>query len=197
MNKTKKKKSLKRELIEWGAFLGIAGILYITGLHTEVIGGLQRVILKTGIIKPKTEVKAENVIKANYDFTLVSMEGKTVPFDDFKNKVVFMNFWATWCPPCIAEMPEIQNLYEDYKNNENVAFVMVNLDEDVSKAKSFLEKKDFDFPVFKLASALPNVYESQSIPTTFVISPEGNIVSTHKGMASYDNKKFREFLDSL
>ena len=197
MNKTKKKKTLKRELTEWGIFIGIAGILYFTGLHTEVIGGLQRVILKTGIMKPNTETKEENLTKANYDFSLVTMDGKVVPFDEFKGKVVFMNFWATWCPPCIAEMPEIENLYEDYKDNEKFAFIMVNLDEDVGKARSFLEKKDYTFPVYKLVSGLPNVYESQSIPTTFVISPEGNIVSTHKGMASYDNKKFREFLDNL
>ncbi len=192
----KKKKSLKRELIEWGVFLGIIATLYFTGMHTEVIGFLQRGVLKTGIIKPDME-QQENLPNASYNLKLVNKNGEVLDFENLKDKTIFINFWATWCPPCIAEMPEIQNLYEDVQDKENIVFALISLDEDEEKAWQFVEKKGYTFPVYRLASNLPNVYSSQSIPTTFVISPSGKIAAEHRGMASYDNDKFRNFLLTL
>lgn len=197
MEKTKKKKSLKRELIEWGIFLGIIAILYLTGLHTEVIGFLQRGVLKTGLIKPDTESEMKDLPSASYDLKLMNESGDVLDFTTLQGKTIFINFWATWCPPCIAEMPEIQKLYEDVKNNQDIVFALISLDDEAEKAWQFIEKKNYTFPVYRLASNLPEVYSSQSIPTTFVISPEGKIAATHRGMASYDNKKFRDFLLSL
>lgn len=197
MEKIKKKKSLKRELIEWGIFLGIIATLYLTGLHTDVIGFLQRGVLKTGLIKPDMETEMEDLPAASYDLKLMNESGEILDFQQLKGKTIFINFWATWCPPCIAEMPEIQNLYEDVKKNQDIVFAMISLDDEPEKAWQFVEKKEYSFPVYRLASNLPSVYSSQSIPTTFVISPEGKIAATHRGMASYDNKKFREFLLSL
>lgn len=196
MQSKKKKKSLKRELIEWAIFLGAIAILYMTGLHTEVIGGIQRLVLKTGIIRPEITAEDENLPDASYNFSLVDPEGQVVPFDQFKDKVVFINFWATWCPPCIAEMPDIQQLYEEV-NSKDIVFAMISLDDSMVKAKEFIQKKGFTFPVYQLNAALPQVYASQSIPTTFVLSPEGKVVSKHKGMANYNNKKFRNFLKEM
>lgn len=197
MEKTKKKKSLKRELIEWGVFLGIIAGLYLTGLHTEVLGFLQRGILKTGLIKPDMESDIEDLPEASYDLKLINENGEVVDLAEFKGKTIFINLWATWCPPCIAEMPEIQNLYEDVNNNQNIVFAMISLDDEAEKTWKFIENKGYTFPVYRLATNLPQAYSSQSIPTTFVISPQGKIAATHRGMASYDNNKFREFLLSL
>ena len=133
---------------------------------------------------------------ADYNFMLIDQQGNRKPFADFKEKVVFINFWATWCPPCIAEMPDINSLYEDQKT-QGIEFVLISLDDDFQKAKDFLQKKEFAFPIYQLASPLPEVYESSAIPTTYVISPEGKIVVTKSGMAKYNTRKFKDFLQSL
>lgn len=187
------KKSYKRELIEWTILVVVALTLYLTGWHTEVIGQLQRVVLATGIMTPDTEEDPTN--NASYDLRLVNMGGRQIDFEVFKGQTVFLNFWATWCPPCIAEMPDIHDLYE--KKGEEVAFVMISLDEDPDKARRFIERKGFDFPVYFLASSLPDVYDPRSIPTTYVISPEGKIALSQHGMAKYDTDGFRQFLDGL
>lgn len=167
--------------------------MYLTGLHTEVIGQVQRLFLATGIIQPDLEESREKM--ASYDFQLTSMTGEEIDFSDFRGQTVFINFWATWCPPCIAEMPDIQDLYD--KTKEEVAFVMVSLDEDPEKARRFIERKGFDLPVYFMASTLPSEYNPRSIPTTYVLSPEGKIAMTRHGMAKYDTESFRVFLNSL
>lgn len=186
------KKSYKRELIEWGVIVLVGVTLYATGWHTEVLGQLQRVVLATGIVTPDLD---EPAVPARYDFELTRADGRQVSFQEFEGKTVFLNFWATWCPPCIAEMPDIEDLYE--KTGDKVAFVMISLDEDPEKAKQFIQRKDLDLPVYFLASQLPSVYNPRSIPTTYVLSPEGRIEMTRHGMAKYDTKQFREFLLGL
>lgn len=190
----KKKKSVKREIIEWAIFLGIIGFLFGTGLHTPVFGFIQGLILKTGIMQPS--IDSEDKVAADYNFTLLDKEGHRVPFSEFENKVVFVNFWATWCPPCVAEMPDIHDLYEETQAS-GTEFVLISLDDDFQKAKDFVKKKGFDFPIYQLASPLPAVYESSAIPTTYVISPQGEIVVTKSGMAKYNTKKFKKFLEEL
>ena len=190
----KKKKSIKKEIIEWAIFLGILGFLFGTGLHTPVFGFLQGLILKTGIIQPSIDESTTEL--ADYNFVLIDKEGNRKSFADYKDKVVFVNFWATWCPPCIAEMPDIHDLYTEMESTD-IEFVLIALDDDFQKAKDFVRKKKFDFPIYQLASPLPKVFESSAIPTTYVISPEGKIVMSKSGMAKYNTKKFKNFLEEL
>lgn len=196
MAEKNKKKKLRRDLIEWGIIIGIGLILYVTGLHTQVIGTLQGLVLKTGIIQPDTS--PEKIISpAEYGFRLIDGEGNILEGKSLKDKVVFINLWATWCPPCIAEMPDIDRLYGQFKDQEEVRFIMISLDEDFSKAIRFVEKKGFDFEIYQFASPIPDTYQSQVIPTSFVISPEGNIVVKKEGMAKYNSRSFRNFLQSM
>lgn len=196
MAEKNKKKKLRRDLIEWGIILGIGLILYVTGLHTQVIGTLQGLVLKTGIIQPDTS--PEKVISpAQYEFRLIDREGNLLDGSSLQDKVVFINLWATWCPPCIAEMPDIDRLYDHFKEQEGVRFLMISLDEDFNKAIRFVEKKGFDFEIYRFASPIPDVYQSQVIPTSFVISPDGDIVVKKEGMAKYNSKSFRNFLQSM
>lgn len=189
-----KKKSMKRELIEWGIFIAIISTLYLTGLHTPILGALQGVILKTGIIQPKAEENFQGL--ADYNFHLEDGQGNIIFFDELRGKTIFMNFWATWCPPCIAEMPDINSLYNDVAHRD-IAFVMISLDNSFEKAKTFVNKKNYTFPIYYLKSSLPQIYETHSIPTTYVISPDGNIVMSKKGMAKYNTEKFKKFLLNL
>jgi thiol-disulfide isomerase/thioredoxin len=190
----KKKKSVRREIIEWVVFIGILAFLFGTGLHRPVFGFLQGLILKTGIIQPAIDESSAKM--ASYDFVLIDENGGRMSFSEFRGEVVFINFWATWCPPCIAEMPDIQSLYEEM-NDDGVRFVLISLDEDFQKAVDFVERKDFTFPIYQLGSPLPAVFESQAIPTTYVVSPDGRIVVSKSGMAKYNTKKFKGFLKEL
>jgi thiol-disulfide isomerase/thioredoxin len=199
----------------WVYTLVLFGFLYLTGLHTQVIGQVQRLVLATGLLKPKVPELSEAtpVIQADdsnaptaplpaypvadYDFTLRTLAGETVTMESLKGKVIFMNLWATWCPPCLAEMPSIQNLYEKVKSDK-IAFVMISLDEDPAKAQKFIQRLGFTFPVYTPDGYMPAQFGSGSvIPTTYVISPDGHVVVQKDGMAQYDTREFRDFLRSL
>jgi len=191
-----KKKSLKRNLIEWGIIFGIFGILFATGLHTEVIGRLQQVILWTGLRQPDITIPEEEQTEANYNMLLSDFDGNTVALSQFQDDVIFINFWASWCPPCVAEMPSIQNLYDFIADNEHIKFALISLDENPEDAQQFIERRGFDMPVYFLASGVPDSFYSQTVPTTFVVSADGYIVARKKGLAKYNTKKFRNFLIS-
>ena len=198
----------------WVYTLVIFGFLYLTGLHTEAIGQVQRVMLATGIITPdlpaisksetgnKTQLPAEiepvsEAMLAN-DFLLQDLKGNTIPFSSLKNKVIFLNIWATWCPPCVAEMPGIQSLYEKVGGNKNIAFVMLSVDQNgAEKVKKFIERKGYTFPVYMPASNIPPSFQTQTIPTTFILDRSGKIATQHNGMAEYNTQKVRDYLEGL
>lgn len=190
---------LKKELKEWGILVLIIAILYFTGSLTEVAAFTQRLVLATGIIAPDTELPDDEKQDAEYDFNILTFNDESIDFGSLKGKVIFLNFWASWCAPCIAEMPGIQNLFEEYEDNKNIVFVMVSLDSDPQKAINFISKKEFTFPTYKpdMSTGIPSVYNSPSIPTTFVISKKGKIDTKRIGMANYDSKKFRNYLNRL
>ncbi|MEL7147268.1 MAG: TlpA disulfide reductase family protein [Bacteroidota bacterium] len=189
-------KKLKRELIEWTVMLSIIAVLFTTGLGTQVASFLQRGLLATGIITPDI-VDEKSAKTADYNFRLADEKGQILDFAEFKGKTVFINFWATWCPPCIAEMPDINDLYGNLSDEEDIVFILISVDKKPQKALDFVHQKAYDFPIYFLESRLPEVYDAHSIPTTYVISPNGKIVSERHGMAKYNSAKFRDFLTSL
>ena len=205
-----KKNNLKKTWVQYAIFGAVVLGLYATGLHAEVLGFAQRGLLETGLMNPivakkekvgtedgqaNTELENETSKKANFDLKLRDVEGNIVPLSDLKGKVIFLNFWATWCPPCVAEMPAINNLHKEM--GDEVAFVMLSVDQKFEKAVSFKERKNYGLPIYSLAGELPAMYRSSAIPTTFVIDAQGNLALTHKGMADYDTEEFKEFLNSL
>jgi len=209
MNTKKENKNKKKTWIQYGIFAIVAITLYATGLHTEVVGFAQRGLLATGLMNPDVEEIAEvrnneknddkasmpNLTKADLNLKLIDAEGKTRSLKEFKGKVIFLNFWATWCPPCIAEMPSIDELHEEM--GDEVAFVMLSFDDDFEKAKDFDKRKGYDLPIYAPASNLPEMFQSSSLPTTYIIDAAGNLALTHKGMADYSDQDFKDFLLDL
>jgi len=206
MKTDKINKSTKKTWIQYGIFAVVAITLYATGLHTEVIGFAQRGLLATGLMNPDLEKITEvrnneektltlNSKKADFNVNLLDRDGNTISLKEMKGKVIFINFWATWCPPCIAEMPSIKELHNEMGNE--VAFVMLSLDRDFETAKAFDKRKGYDLPIYTLAGKLPKMYESSAIPTTYVIDVDGTLALTHNGMADYSSTEFKKFLNSL
>ena len=183
------KGKIKKELREWIVLLSVGGFIYLMGWHTFLIGKLQQAVLYTGILSP-SEISDKRV--ASYDFKLETLDGTEVHFSEFENKTVFINFWATWCPPCIAEMPDIQSLYDE--TNGDVSYVMISLDQDENKAREFVKKRGFSFPIYFMRSSLPKTYNTHAIPTTYLIDKTGMIKVENHGMAKYNSSKFKKIL---
>jgi thiol-disulfide isomerase/thioredoxin len=162
-------------------------------------------LMKIGLFQPdvpeqfgETASSSENVVKEGTEAILFRNEGgELVNLTDLKGKVVFINFWATWCPPCIAEMPSIHKLYQQFKDNKNIVFLMVDVDNNLNKSQKFMENRKFDLKVFTPASQIPPNYLGSSIPTTLLINKKGKIVFKHEGGADYTNTEFVTYLDKI
>lgn len=113
------------------------------------------------------------------DFTLYDLQGKPLTLSDLKGKRVVLNFWATWCPPCEAEMPHMQKYYDKYKDEDNVEIVGVNLTyakEKVTRVEQFLKSYDITFPVvLEPDESVASQYMIMTIPSTFMIDTAGRI----------------------
>ena len=131
------------------------------------------------------------------DVTFLDSANNPIKLSELKGKVVFLNFWATWCPPCIAEMPAIQKLYNQFKDNKDVQFLLVDADGNYKKSSAFMARKKFTMPVFTPGSSIPDVYFSGSLPTTVIFDKTRRIVFSHAGAADYGNPKVTEFINKL
>jgi len=127
-------------------------------------------------------------------WAIADMPGKTVNFSDLMDKPVFVNLWATWCPPCRAELPGIQELYEQYK--DKVHFLLLS-DEPPSKVKAFALEHHYENMPFYRYRYVPEDFSSKSIPSTFIISKEGKVILAKKGAARWDSGKIKKLLDNL
>jgi len=120
--------------------------------------------------------------KSAPSFTLQDLNGKQVSLSDFKGKVVILDFWATWCPPCVKEIPHFIALYEQYKD-QGFAIVGISVDRGgISVVKSFARKYRVNYPILMTDGRVDKAYGGiPSIPTTFVIDSAGNIRQKYVG----------------
>lgn len=215
----------KRNLIKYtvklgGVILIIMGIMILTGWMNGISGYLNSSSSKNlnkGKVEEnssssnkdsasnndkssedKTAVDKDRPVIPAFDFTLTDQYGNKHTLSDYKGKVVFLNFWATWCPPCRKEMPDIEELYKKYNfNKDEVVFLGVANpsskdypnNQDVEKAEiiSFLEENGYSFPtVFDERGEVLQNYNISAFPTTFMIDKEGNIYGYIPGMMTKD-----------
>lgn len=127
------------------------------------------------------------------DFELKTLDGKTVKLSHYKGKKVMLNFWATWCPPCKAEMPDIETFYK--KAGNDVVILAVNIDTSYD-VKGFVEERDLTFPILlDDDNEVSKMYQVASIPTTYFIDQEGLISS--KFMGPLQLEKMQTTIDSM
>ncbi len=196
MAKKEKRRVSRRDIIELAVIVTIFAVIYITGSQAEVFGRVQQVVLKTGVMNV-SELDQEAYLEADYNMRLLSSEGKMLDVQELKGKTIFINYWATWCAPCVAEMPSINALYEKVKDDPNIVFLMISVDREMRTANGWVKRKGFCFPIYKETALTPDVYETGVVPSTFVVSPEGKIVVAKTGMANYDSRRFRKLLKKL
>ena len=192
----------RKNLLQWLP-LALLAVVMLTDLRTPVLGGLQRGLLATGLWKadvPIAPAATPAVLTGTaaypHSLPLVTPDGRQVNLSDLQGKVVFVNLWASWCPPCVAEMPGIHALYLKM-DPAKVAFVMVSLDENPAKARALLKRRGYTFPVYFPTGPLPAPFNSSSIPSTVILAPDGQVAARHDGMAEYDTPEFKAALDKL
>jgi len=128
-------------------------------------------------------------------WALRGLDGAELDVADLKGKVVFLNRWATWCPPCRAEMPSIQRLYEKMKD-EGVVFALVS-DEKPETVRKFIDESNYTMPIYTAAGEAPPVFGTDAIPTTFVIGRDGRIALRHVGAKDWDDEESTDLLRRL
>jgi thiol-disulfide isomerase/thioredoxin len=169
-------------------------LLIIPGPRRVISTTINRVALNLKSPSMIPEEKQISLEEGDYDWLLHDEDGAEVDFQQFREKPVFLNFWATWCPPCVAELPEIQKSWE--KHGASVAFLLVT-NQEPSVVKAFMEKHGYKIPVHYAASVAPRVFEHNSIPTTYIISEDGKIVVLKKGSVNWDSRGTDRVFDFL
>ena len=131
-------------------------------------------------------------------FNLPNLEGKYVNAEDLKGSYILLNFWATWCKPCVKELPSLNNLNKTFKDNDNFKLVAINVGQTKEVVSKFINNKSpIDFTVLLDEKIELTDWEVSAIPTTFLIDDKGNIIYKVEGEKEWDNSEFTAFIRSI
>ncbi|MBV2165791.1 MAG: TlpA family protein disulfide reductase [Kaistella sp.] len=179
----------------------LVGVFIVLLISPDAKSWLMRQMISTGIMnaemKDQQEILTAELPEAAEEMSVQDETGNMISTKDLKGKVVFINFWASWCPPCRAEFPSIQKFYDQYQNNPDVVFLTVNMDEQTSLGENYLKKEHFTLPFLIPAGNIPTSYFNGSLPTTVVLDKTGKIRLHHAGMADYSKASFFKEIDGL
>ena len=185
MEKTYKLLKLLALVLAFAVVIAGAYLLY-NRLSGEVsLGGFAAAPQSTQATSNETEA----AVHPAPDFTVYDKDNNPVKLSDFRGKPVILNFWASWCGPCVSEMPEFQNFYDQY--GEDIHFVLVNLtdgsQETVETASKFIEEQGYTFPIYfdsDLDAAA--AYGVNAVPVSYFLDAEGNFVVWAQGALTAD-----------
>ena len=126
-----------------------------------------------------------------------NLENESFRIQDFKDKILFINIWATWCNPCLAEMPSMVELYENYKDDERIEFLYLSR-EKMNVIKNFIPNDENlqKLPLYKITSD-DEFFATKAIPTTFILNRQGVIVVEDVGSAYWNDRTVIEYLNNL
>ncbi|RMF88322.1 MAG: TlpA family protein disulfide reductase [Nitrospinota bacterium] len=130
-------------------------------------------------------------------FLLPDLSGKVVALEDLQGKVVFLNFWATWCPPCRAEMPAMERLFQRMQGKD-FALLAINFQESRQQVEEFMQEFQLHFPALLDSEGVAGTaYRVIGLPTTYILDRKGRIVASVVGSREWDSEEAYAFFDRL
>ena len=165
---------------------------------TIAIKYVQEIMEKPELSAPDPEeMEVTNVDFESNMLFFQDLEGNEFSLRNFENKVLFINYWATWCNPCLAEMPSMAELYNQYKENDNVVFLYLSK-EDTDTIIDYIPKDDSlgQLPIYKVVTD-DDLFSTRGIPTTFIVNRNGEIVIKDVGSAVWNDQSVVDYLDKL
>ncbi len=171
-------------------FIILLFVLLLPQTRLPVMAFIQRAIS----FSPSQVAPEDRRTLTDYHWFLRTANNTQINFNQSENKVVLINFWATWCPPCVAEMHELQKLFDTYGNQVDFYFVTNDPPE---KVTTFLTKNNYTFPVYFENSPAPKLLQTNSLPTTYLLSKKGEIVIQKTGAAKWNSKSVHQIIEKL
>ncbi|KPM31879.1 Thioredoxin [Croceitalea dokdonensis DOKDO 023] len=142
-----------------------------------------------------SEIAAEDQKQLSpFDYPVLTLDGQSKTIEVGKGKVTFIGYWATWCAPCLAELPTIEALYADY--GDQVNFLLLT-NEQPKTVKAFLQKNPYDLPIYTSQITPPDLLLNSSIPTNYLIGQNGHILSKETGAADWNSERVRDMLEDV
>ncbi len=172
-------------------FVTVLGSLFLNAhIFLDQAHGNVHYMEELGIITLNEKIKAPA-------FKLRDLNGMEVELEDFRGKIVFLNFWATWCPPCRAEMPSMEELYAKFKN-EDFTILAVDLQESSEKVTAFKEQYQLSFPILLDSDGVVGLfYGVRSIPTTYLVDKESFIIGGALGARNWASPEAFGLIEQL
>ena len=179
--------NLEQDLEEYKGYYKTIAIKYV-----------QEIMEKPELSAPDPEEMEVTTIDFESNMLLFNdLEGNEFSLRNFENKVLFINYWATWCNPCLAEMPNMAELYNQYKENDNIVFLYLSK-EDADTIIDYIPKDDSlgQLPIYKVVTD-DDLFSTRGIPTTFIVNRNGEIVIKDVGSAVWNDQSVIDYLDKL
>jgi peroxiredoxin len=179
-----------------------AAIVVMTGITLVALSGHRGARIGVEGTQPGITGESEPPVSAGSqaaNFKLETLDGTTVSLQSLRGKVVFLNIWATWCGPCREEMPSMETLYDDFKNNKS--FVMLAVSQDTkgrSVVAPYVAKNGYRFTILlDPENKIGQTYDVSGVPETFIIDRKGRIVAHHMGAFDWSRPDVRDALQQL
>lgn len=186
-----KQKTMRIKLNSRSIFFGFAA------LSASLFFSCGNTGTKNEVKTEKVEEPAEATAPTAKELSFRDKEGKVLQLSTLKGKVVFINFWATWCPPCIHELPSIDQLKQSLKDNNDIVFLLVDVDGDMEKSSAFMAENKYDLPLYIAEGDIPAEFLGQSIPTTVILDKAGKIVERLEGSRDYGAPEIKKALEDI
>ncbi len=187
---------ITKKLLSNVLFYGVIIFLftpYGKGARAKLIQGVS--FAKSFVMPSKAIDISERQKTSSLSLSLKAIHtGEDFDLNDKKGNVILINYWATWCPPCIGEMPSLQNLYNDYKDKVTFVFLTSDKKEKVTK---FYNDNNYNLPTYNMISIPSAEINTRSLPTTFIIDKNGKIAYKDTGASNWNSASVRNMLDDL
>jgi thiol-disulfide isomerase/thioredoxin len=194
-------------IIGMGIALAFLGYKYVTtnndlkkykGYYKDLSITYLNEIMQAPALEPS--LKDGNIISIDFEtnaLQFTDLDSKMFSIQDFKGKTLFINYWATWCNPCLAEMPSMADLYERYSSNDAIVFLYLSREE-LKTIQEYIPKDESlqKLPIYKVVTD-DEFFATTGIPTTFIINSSGDLIVKDVGSAFWNDQSVFNFIDNL